>query len=407
MNSLVEALSIAARGLTVNKIRSALTMLGIIIGVTAVIALVSIGQGFSAYITTQFSQLGTNVLTVMRSRGVENPRQLTTADAEALTDPAAVHNVVAVAPVYQGQGTVSFGQLSDTSTTVAGVTPAYQQARSYTVTAGRFINQADLDSRLRVVVLGHAVADTLFPNDPYPIGQTVRIASTAFDVIGVLGEKGGSGFNNADEILIIPLTTAQTRLYRAASVRGDYVVSQIQVMLKSQDDSDAVTAEVTAVLRQRHRIAADGENDFQIFNPADVLDTLTSITTTLTLFLGSIAAISLLVGGIGIMNIMLVSVTERTHEIGLRKAVGAARADILLQFLIEAITLSLIGGLLGVGGGTGVSRLIGPALGVPTVVTATSIILAVGFSATIGVVFGIYPAMRAARLQPVDALRYE
>ncbi len=406
MNSLFEALRIAARGLTVNKVRSALTMLGIIIGVTAVIALVSVGQGFSAYVTNQFSQLGTNVLNVGRSRQVDNPQQLTTADADALADPAAVRNVTAVAPVFQGSGSITYNSLSATSS-VVGATSAYQLARNYEIAAGRFITTEDQTARARVAVLGHTVAEALFPNDPYPIGQTIRVNSTAFDVVGVLAEKGGSGFNNADDLVIVPLSTAQTRLFKVATVRGDPVISQIQVVISSQDKAAAVTADITSVLRERHRIAVGDGDDFQIFNPADVLDTMTSITQTLTLFLGSIAAISLLVGGIGIMNIMLVSVTERTREIGLRKAIGAGRSDILLQFLIEAMALSLIGGLIGVAGGVGASRLIGPALSVETVVTATSIMLAVGFSATIGIVFGIYPAMRAARLQPVEALRFE
>jgi putative ABC transport system permease protein len=406
MNSLLEALRIAARGLTVNKVRSSLTMLGIIIGVTAVIALVSVGQGFSSYVTTQFASLGTNVLNIGRNRGVDNPQPLTTADAAALADPVAVHNVTAVAPTYQGDVNVSYNQVYATTTSV-GVTPEYQLARSYTMASGRFITKEDSDTRARVVVLGDTVAQTLFPNDPYPIGQTIRVQNIAFDVVGVLAPKGGSGFNNGDDVALVPLTTAQTRLFSVATVRGDYVVSQIQVVTTSKDVMDAVTTEVTAVLRQRHRIADGDESDFNIFNPADVLSTMTNITGTLTLFLGAIAAISLLVGGIGIMNIMLVSVTERTREIGLRKAIGAGRSDILLQFLIEAMALSLIGGLIGVGAGMGASRLIGPALNVQTVVTPTSIILAVGFSATIGIVFGIYPAMRAARLQPVVALRFE
>jgi putative ABC transport system permease protein len=406
MNSLFEALRIAARGLTVNKVRSALTMLGIIIGVTAVIALVSVGQGFSAYVTNQFAGLGTNTLNVSRSRQVDNPQQLTMADVAALSDPVRVHNVAAVAPIRQGSVAVSYNNYKAT-TDAAGATPEYLSVRNFSMATGRFITSEDNSSRARVAVLGDTVATALFPDDPYPIGQTIRVNNIAFDVVGIMAPKGGSGFNNADDTIIVPLETALTRLFNAATVRGDYVIQQIMVQVTSKEAVDSVTAEITSVLRAQHRITGNDGNDFNIFNPADVLSTMTNVTQTLTLFLGAIAAISLLVGGIGIMNIMLVSVTERTREIGLRKAIGAGRTDILLQFLIEAMALSLIGGLIGVGGGTGASRLIGPALGVQTVVTATSVMLAVGFSATIGVVFGIYPAMRAAQLQPVVALRFE
>ena len=406
MNSLSEALRIALRALTVNKVRSALTMLGIIIGVTAVIALVSIGQGFSAYITKQFAGLGTNVLFVSRDRRTDNAQQLTMADARALNDPIAVPGVQAVAPVYQGSGVASYGS-NKTTTEVAGVTPEYQGVRNYQVGSGRFLSQEEVNYQQRVAILGYTVAQALFPDGAYPIGETIRLKDVSFEVIGVLAQKGTSGPGNSDDTVLVPISTAQSRLFAAPTVRGEPVVSMINVQSRSKEETDATQEGITTVLRQRHRIGAGETDDFRVGNQADLLDTMSNVTTTLTLFLGAIAGISLLVGGIGIMNIMLVSVTERTREIGLRKAIGAGRRDILLQFLIEALFLSLIGGGLGIGLGMLASRLIGPALNVPTTVTAQSVSLAVGFSAAVGMVFGIYPAMRAARLHPIEALRYE
>ena len=406
MNSLLEALRIALRALTVNKVRSSLTMLGIIIGVTAVIALVSIGQGFSSYITNQFSNLGTNMLTVSRNRQVDNPQPLTIADANALKDPLAVPGAKAVAPVYQSAAPVAYA-IQKTTTEIAGVTPEYQDVRAYLLKTGRFVSEDDVNSRQRVAVLGATVAEALFPGSAYPIGETIRINDVPFEIIGVLDSKGGAGPMNNDDFIFVPLSTAQTRLFSVSTVRGEPIISNINIEARSKEEMDSTQADITAVLRQRHRIGAGETDDFNVFNQADLLATATNVTGTLTLFLGAIAAISLLVGGIGIMNIMLVSVTERTREIGLRKAIGAARSDVLLQFLIEAMILSLIGGLVGVGLGALASRLIGPALNVPTTVTPQSIALAVGFSGMVGIVFGIYPALRASGLNPIEALRYE
>jgi putative ABC transport system permease protein len=272
---------------------------------------------------------------------------------------------------------------------------------------GRFIEQDDVDHRGRVAVLGSTPASDLFPGSAYPIGETIRLNDVPFEVIGVMAEKGSTGPMDNDDVVLIPLTTAQTRLFTVDTVRGDYVVSSISVLVQSEDMLDSTIEDVSAVLRERHRIQPGDTDDFQVRNPSDMVETVTGITTTLTIFLGAIAAISLLVGGIGIMNIMLVSVTERTREIGLRKAVGAGKSDILWQFLIEAIVMSLIGGLLGIGLGTAISQIAGSALDMQTVVSVNSVGLAFGFSAAVGVFFGIYPAMRAANLHPIDALRYE
>jgi putative ABC transport system permease protein len=407
MNSLFESLRIALTGLTSNKVRAALTMLGIIIGVAAVIALVSIGQGFSTYVTGQFEGLGTNVLFILPDQEArDNGEPLTTGDATALLDSLALPGVKAMAPDYRRAALVSYGG-QEVSTTISGVTPEFQTIRNYELTIGRFIDQQEVEHRGRVAVLGYSVAQEFFPGDSYPIGEIIRLNDVPFEIIGVLDEKGSTGPMDNDDFVFIPLTTAQTRLFSADTVRGDYVISNINVQVRSEEEMASTTADITGVLRQRHRIEPDEANDFTIINQADLLDTASSITGVLTAFLGSIAAISLLVGGIGIMNIMLVSVTERTREIGLRKAIGAGRSDILWQFLIEAMTLSLIGGLVGIALGITSSQLIGPALNLEITVSVGTILLAAGFSAAVGLFFGIYPAMRAASLHPIDALRYE
>jgi putative ABC transport system permease protein len=289
------------------------------------------------------------------------------------------------------------------------VTPDYESVRNLTPELGQFISQENVDQRARVAILGYEVAQKLFENYGSPLGETVRINGISFEVIGVLPESGQGGFGNPDNTVLVPLSTAQTRLGNAGAFRGSLKVSSIYVEVDNQNNMDAVSDQVTAVLRENHRLGDEYKNDFTIQNQAQLLEFGNTMATTLTAFLGSIAGVSLLVGGIGVMNIMLVSVTERTREIGIRKAVGAKRRDILMQFLVEAIVLSLFGGFMGIGLGYGIAQAL-PLLVSElssTVVTLNSILLATGFSAAIGLFFGVYPATRAARLRPIEALRYE
>jgi putative ABC transport system permease protein len=403
-----ESIRIALRSLTANKTRATLTMLGIIIGVGAVIALVSVGQGFQEFMTQQFEGLGTNLIYVIPVNAIAGGSEpLTNGDAAALRDRLLAPDVAAVAPVYQQPVVVVHGQ-QDMNSTARGVTPEYQAVRNFKLTTGGFITQEMVTRRARVALLGHDVAEELFPKIPYPIGELIRINNAPFEVIGVLEEKGGFGpAADNDNVVLIPLTTAQTRLFQTSSVRGEHTLSSINVQVTSEERMEAATRQTIELLRQRHQLDPEDEDDFTVFNQADLLGTAKQLTGTLTVFLGAIAAISLLVGGIGIMNIMLVSVTERTREIGLRKAVGARRKDILTQFLIEAMTLSLIGGSIGIGLGSAASQAIANVAGIRTVITPAAVALAVGFSAAVGLFFGIYPAMRAARLNPIEALRYE
>lgn len=412
-----ESVRIALRALTANKMRSILTMLGIIIGVGAVIALLSVGHGFEQYITDQFESLGTNILFVIPGQlesggpgsarvGRQRVQPLTMGDARALGDPFQVPDVVAVAPEYQRSGTVLRGKL-EMGTTVSGVTPEYQGVRNFNPVEGEFIAQEHVNARSRVAVIGDTLAKELFEEYEYPVGQTIRVNDVPFKVIGVLEEKGGGGFGDEDSVVMIPISTAQTRLFSAGSVRGDLVISIIFIQVASQDRMDAVAERSTEVLRERHRINFKDDDDFTVVNQADLIQVFGEFTAVFTTVLGAIAGISLLVGGIGIMNIMLVSVTERTREIGIRKAVGAKRRDILLQFLIEAMVLSMLGGFVGMLLGFGASTALAGLLDLQTVVTAGAILLATSFSAAVGLFFGIYPATRAARLHPIDALRYE
>ncbi|GIK38735.1 MAG: hypothetical protein BroJett011_25680 [Chloroflexota bacterium] len=425
-----ESILVALRALTVNKLRTVLTMLGIIIGVAAVIALISIGNGFRQQINEDLGSLGTNVLTIFSGRfsifgpdGEEEnqprteqkkkpPEPLTLGDAEALSDPLRVTNVVAVAPEYNVNSARSVvrGQQEAENISISGVTPEYASVRNTVPELGEFVTQEHVDRRARVAVLGARVVEQLFEAYEYPLGETVRINGVSFEVIGLLEKKGQAGFGgDQDSVILIPITTAQTRLDNAGAFRGSLVVSSLYLQVDTQENMNAVSDQVTAVMRERHRLGDEYQNDFTIINQAQLLEFGNNIAAGLTAFLGSIAGVSLFVGGIGIMNIMLVSVTERTREIGIRKAVGAKRHDILLQFLVEAIVISLMGGFMGIGLGYGIAFVLPtmiPNLG-STVVTPGSILLATGFASAIGLFFGVYPATRAARLRPIEALRYE
>jgi putative ABC transport system permease protein len=419
--NVIASLQVAFRALTANKMRSALTMLGIIIGISAVITLVSVGQAVQDLVAEQMQSIGSNLLFVMPGELEENSSSmksnflrsanlstLTLGDALAIADPARVADVTAVTPEFVSTGTIVYGN-QNTQATISGVIPVYAQVRDFFPIAGRFIEDRDLQAGARVAVLGQTALDELFAAGMNPIGQTIKINRVPFRVIGVMEEKGGTAFSDEDDVVFIPLSTAQTRLFGGRQVSGDYTVSVIYAQATDESRLEAARDQITRVLRQRHGLVySTDENDFTVLTQADISSVLGSLTAVLTAFLGLIAAVSLLVGGIGIMNIMLVSVTERTREIGLRKALGARRRDILGQFLIEAVVLSLVGGLIGIAlgaGGTFVASLAVKDLKMYT--SPTTILLATGFSAGVGLFFGIYPAMRAARLNPIDALRYE
>ena len=408
------------RGLSANKLRSALTMLGIIIGVGAVITLLSVGEGVQNLITSQLQSAGTNLLIVLPVNIDDSAGQggqfqtrsfepsLTLSDLQAVRDPFNVPDVVAAAPEVDTRSTVSY-QKNSASLQISGVTPEYETVRNSRADIGAFISQQDVDTRARVVVLGVRAMERLFEPGDYPIGRTIKIDRIPFTVIGVLEEKGGGAFGSEDDIIYAPLSTVQERLApNLRNSRGEPLLSVVYAQVVSEDRMSEARTQIEDLLRVRHNIQFRDDDDFSVINQADLIAIFGQITGVLTIFLGAIAAISLLVGGIGIMNIMLVSVTERTREIGIRKSVGARRKDILSQFLIEAVVLSLIGGLCGILLGWAGAMLISQLQSdLTAVVTIQSIALAVGFSAAVGLFFGIYPATRAASLNPIDALRYE
>jgi putative ABC transport system permease protein len=397
---------IALRALRRNKLRSTLTALGIIIGVASVVAMVAVGNGAQARIESQVAALGRNLLSVFagsrRSGGVNtglgSASTITLADADAIARE--VTDVVAVSPeVSSTAQAIANGR--NWSTTITGESPDYLKIRDWKLASGAMFTEREVRAAAKVAIIGSKTANELF-GPLNPVGQAVRVKNIPFVIIGLLESKGaGMGGQNQDDRIIIPYTTAMKRL------TGEKYLRSINLQVGSAARMEAAQQQITSLLRQRHRLTAEKDDDFNIFNQKEIADTVGSISRIITLLLGAIAGISLLVGGIGIMNIMLVSVTERTREIGIRIAVGAQPGDIRLQFLIEAITLSLLGGLIGVLAGVGASRLVGMVADFKAVVSTGSILLAFGVSSVIGIFFGFYPASKAAGLDPIEALRYE
>jgi len=401
--SLIEALN----SLTSNKVRSALTMLGIIIGVAAVIAMMSIGAGAQDEITSQIDKIGVNLLYVTSGGDADNPEPLTLEDAAAIANPQTAPDVLHVAPIVQGQVLVSVPGV-EVSTSMVGITPEFFQVQTADVAYGQIISQMHVDEYEAVVLLGTDVAEDLFDSTTGLIGEKVRINGQVFKVIGVLEEQGGSGMMSNDDRILVPISTAQLRLIsRSQSDEVDL----LYVQAASSEQVDLAKEQVSQVIRSRH-IKNLGEDDFEIMSTQSMMEIVSSITSTLTAFLGGIAGVSLLVGGIGIMNIMLVTVSERTREIGLRKAVGARKRDIRLQFLVESALLSISGGALGILLGWGISLLVGQIAAstgttLTPVVEMNSVLMSTLFSAAVGLFFGLYPANRAASLEPVEALRVD
>jgi putative ABC transport system permease protein len=397
---------VAVNSIIRNRMRSLLTSLGIVIGVCSVIVMVAIGQGSQQRITNEIASLGTNLLMVMpgtsRSRGISrgtgSENRLTLADVDKIA--AEAQHVAAVSPLVNASGQV-IGGGNNWSTTVNGVSVDYLKIKDWKLESGEFFEERDIRAKKKVAVLGKTVADELFPEQD-PIGEKIRIKNTPFTVIGVLAEKGQSSFGrDADDVILAPATTV---LYR---LKGGSYIDMIYVSAISTDGMDAAEEEITQILRTTHRIEAGKDDDFSIHNQTEIIEMASSTFETLTLLLGAIAAVSLLVGGIGIMNIMLVSVTERTREIGIRLSVGARNSDILIQFLIEAIVLSLSGGLIGIFLAVGVTFILTRFAGMSVVIHPATILIAFVFSAAVGIFFGFYPARKAANLNPIDALRYE
>jgi len=410
--NVIQSIRVALQGLTANKLRSALTMLGIIIGVAAVIALVAVGQGAQAAVTQRFQSLGSNLLVISpgaafsrrASQGAASAQNLTNEDAQAIAQLATL--VEAIAPEYSVRGAQVVYGSKNTQTSVLGVPPEYLAVRNWQVAQGRFIDQQDVESLAKVCTLGTTVVEDLFgSNSLDPVGKTVKINRQNYQVVGVMASKGQTGFTNEDDQVFIPLSTAQIKFGGA----GNTSLESINVQVTSADMMDFAQAELKAILRARHGLSPSQADDFNIRSQVQIMEMAQQTTGTFTILLGAIAAISLVVGGIGIMNIMLVSVTERTREIGIRKAVGAKRRDILMQFLVEAVVLSGLGGVMGVLVGWGSAQLLSRLASelLSTLVTPGSVIMALGVSVAIGLFFGIYPANRAARLNPIEALRHE
>lgn len=403
-----EIIEEAARTLTINKLRTGLAMLGIVIGIGSVIALVSLGQGSQAAVSNQIQSLGANLLTVSPGSqrggfvqgGAGSATTLTVEDAQAIATSPTVTDVSNVSPEYTRRAQVTAGG-KNTNTQIVGSTPIYATVHKVSVATGQFLSDNDDARQAKVAVLGPTVVSDLFGDGANPIGQSIRIQGQSFRIIGITVSKGGSGLGNQDDVIYVPLSTAQKVLFGATSL------SDISVEAKSAAVMTAAENEVGYLLLDRHKISDPTQADFSIISQNDILSTVSSVTGTFTALLSGIAAISLIVGGIGIMNIMLVTVTERTREIGLRKALGAKKKNIIAQFLVEAIILTFVGGVIGMAIGILASYIISKVIGLPFAISIGSIGLAIGVSGAIGILFGWYPAKKASDLQPIEALRYE
>ena len=410
MNPL-QSIRVALRALRVNKLRSALTMLGIIIGVGAVIAMVGVGAGAQARVAEQIQSLGSNLIIVLSGStsagGIRlgQGSRLSITEEDSLAIAREIAAVQATAPSMRGNAQVVYGNLN-WATGIQGVTPDYSEVREWSVTAGRFFTSEDVAGATKVALLGRTTAENLF-GDSDPLGQVVRIKKVPFTVIGVLDRKGQNSWGqDQDDIVLIPLSTAKKKVLGVSQANARSV-GAISVKVRPGEDMAETEGQMRELLRQRHRLQPYQDDDFTLRNLSEILQTQEESSRVMTYLLAAIASVSLLVGGIGIMNIMLVSVTERTREIGLRMAVGARGRDILMQFLVEAVTLSLIGGVIGIALGLGGSRAISQFAEWRTQVPPQAIAMAFGFSACVGIFFGFYPARKAARLDPIEALRYE
>jgi putative ABC transport system permease protein len=398
-----ETILVALSAIRVNKLRSFLTMLGIIIGIAAVIAMVALGEGASQQVQSQLERLGTNVLTVspgqqMMGRVDRGENRLTARGAEAILEEG--RQIVAVSPEMSRRLQVEY-TAANASLNIQGVWPQYFQIQNHTIATGRVFTEGEERGRRRVAVVGALVGERLQIPTASLVGQTIRIRGMSFEVVGMLAEKGQQGWSNPDEAIYIPLSTAEFRVF------GTERVNNIHVQAATPQAMEGAIADIDRALRRVHRLRPGEPSDFNVRDQASLLSTFQETAQTFTYLLAGIAFVSLVVGGIGIMNIMLVSVTERTREIGVRKALGAKRRDILLQFMVEALVLCIAGGFLGVATGMGTARIMQNTAGWNTVVSPDSVILAIGFSAAVGLFFGIWPARRAARLDPIVALRYE
>lgn len=398
-----EVIRVALEAINANKMRSLLTMLGIVIGVAAVITMVALGTGAQRAVQEQIDALGTDVLTVRAGqgwfRGARSGSAKLTVD-EALAVQNESEAIVAVAPEMSSNKQVEFGR-SNANIRVTGTTPEFETVNNYTMSVGRFFDTRENDGRRRVAVVGGAVPEVLGTTALALVGQHISIGNSTFEVVGALEPKGGTGWFNQDEQIFVPVSTAQFRLI------GTDRIGSFNATIADGASTTLATAQIEAIMRREHRLRVGEENDFWVMDRAELMGTRQETTQTFTYLLAGIALVSLLVGGIGIMNIMLVSVTERTREIGIRMALGATRAAVLTQFLLEALALCLVGGLIGIGLGVAASQLLSSLANWNTTVSGSAVAMAVIFSLTVGLFFGIWPARRAARLDPIDALRWE